>query len=87
MNSEFEDMVRQGVESALISAIKLRLLKSAAGMEAEAERLARNFDNDGLPEISEKIRETLGNGGSLLALPAPGKKRGRPRKDQNGGES
>ena len=86
MSSDFEDLARQGAEQALVAAIKLRLLKSAAGMEAEAERLARNFEHDGHPEVSEKIRETLGNGGSLLSLPAPGKKRGRPRKDQNGGE-
>ncbi len=86
MSSDFEDMARQGAEQALVAAIKLRLMKSAAGMEAEAERMARNFDNDGLPEISEKIRENLGNGGSLLSLPAPGKRRGRPPGQKNGGD-
>ncbi len=89
MSSDFDqasDLARQGADQLLVNALKLKLLKSAAGMEAEAERLARNFDNDGLPEISEKIRETFNNGGSLMSLPSPGKRRGRPPLNKNGGE-
>jgi len=89
MSSDFDqasDLARQGADQLLVNALKLKLLKSAAGMEAEAERLARNLESDGYPEVGEKVRETFGNGGSLISLPVPGKKRGRPPLNKNGGE-